>query len=399
MAEVAQKRAPIAGLDLLRFFAAMLVMVFHLAAASWAAPATATAQIVAGAAKYPELLNFTSSGYVGVEIFFVLSGVVIAYAAAAASPSTFLRNRMLRLYPAVWICAPLSTIVLWRYGVVSTHQFIRGYIDSALLLPFGPWADVVYWTLGIEMAFYAVIFGLLAIGSFGQITIVCSMIGSVSAAYWIVGWLAAPSFLMAHLWNRWLDLSLVTYGIYFALGILLYSMRTSGVSLIKIGFGTMLLVAAAIEIFYKARYAAIVFNSTLPATLPIVIFLAAMGAGIASLYWDARPGIARTLRFVGLATYPLYLIHDYCGAAVLQMTGGRLGINRFLSLGITLVVCVTTSMLIAAIAEPPIRQGFCSFLEIVSRLGRRLLRRAKNFELPLGCDGVPQVNSAARLEV
>ena len=376
--EAAQKHAPIAGLDLLRFLAATSVMLFHLGVASWALPAFLGTQIVAGAVKYPELLSFAWSGFVGVEIFFVISGVVIAYSAAEASASTFLRSRILRLYPAVWICAPLSTIALWGSGVESKHQLIRGFIDSALLLPFGPWADAVYWTLGIEMAFYGIIFALLAASSFEMIWIVCWVIGSVSAAYWIVGWFMAPSFLMTHLWDRWLDLSLVSYGIYFALGILLYLVRISGVSKKKIGFGATLLIAAAIEISYKARFAnvSMALNFTLPATVPIIIFFAAMGAAITSLYWNARPGPARALRVVGLATYPLYLIHDYCGAAVLQMIGGRLGINRLLSLGITIVLCVTASILIATIAEPLVRKQLRLFLEKVSGPGASMMQKS-----------------------
>ena len=358
-----QKNAPIAGLDFLRFLAATLVMSWHLGVASWALPDLPdffATQIVAGAVKYPEFFNF-ASGFVGVEIFFVISGVVITYSAATSSPYTFLRNRMLRLYPTVWICATLSTITLWGYGMESGRKLIHHYINSVLLLPFGPWVDAVYWTLGIEMSFYALIFGLLVVGAFGRIMVVCSVIGSVSAAYWI-GSLVIPSLPIQ---NWWLDLSLVNHGIYFALGILLYSVRTSGASLVKIGFSVILLVAAVIEISYKNYNHIILLNAPFSAILPISIFFIALGIAAMSIYWNVRPGTAHALRFVGLATYPLYLIHDYCGAAVLQMIGGHSEINRFFALGLTFIVCITASLLIAGIAEPPIRRGFGAVLEIV----------------------------------
>src|SRR5208283_5219313 len=66
---------------------------------------------------------------------------------------------------------------------------------------------------------------------------------------------------------------------------------------------------------------------------PIAIFLLALVAILASLRWRPNEATARRLRMAGLATYPLYLIHDVFGAAVLNRTSelrfaGRCGFVR-----------------------------------------------------------------------
>jgi peptidoglycan/LPS O-acetylase OafA/YrhL len=150
-------RKRVAGLDIIRFVAAALVMFYHLGT---------------GKEDFPELFGVSWSGFVGVEIFFVISGFAITYSAASASALSFLRSRIVRLYPAVWICATVSVATVWTFNLESPLHLLHGYFNSLVLFPFRPWADGVYWTLGIEMAFYAAIFCLLAVKSFHRISIV-----------------------------------------------------------------------------------------------------------------------------------------------------------------------------------------------------------------------------------
>lgn len=94
---------PLPGLDIIRFAAAAMVMVFHLGYWSWVSAGT-PAGIIAGRVAYPEL-SVLSCGWVGVEIVFVLSGFVIAYSPENASTISFVQGRSLRLAPAAWLCA------------------------------------------------------------------------------------------------------------------------------------------------------------------------------------------------------------------------------------------------------------------------------------------------------
>ena len=363
-------REPIAGFDIVRFAAAALVTIFHLGTETWAAPGTVAAKIVDGRAAFPELFSVTWSGFIGVEIFFVISGFVITYSATDAQ--SFLRSRIMRLYPAVWICATASVVAVWAFHLESPRHLLHSYANSMFLIPVAPWVDAAYWTLGIEMAFYAVIFFLLAAKAFHRIGIVCYLIGGASAAYWLLGSMLAPSFLSSHLWNRWVELSLISYGIYFALGILLHSARKSGFSLPLVGFGLVLLIAAGVEISYKVEYApnALIFPYALTKAVPITLFFVAVVAMVVSLGWKVSTPTARALRVLGLMTYPLYLIHNNFGAALLRLLVD-LDLNQFAALSVVVSLCLVFSFFVATVLEPPIRRFVKAVFDRAVELGAR----------------------------
>ena len=83
----------IVGLDVVRFVAATMVMVFHLAFWSWAGSGT-IAHLMPNLPAFPELTPVAWLGWVGVEIFFVLSGFVIAYSSEGSSAFAFFRSRL-----------------------------------------------------------------------------------------------------------------------------------------------------------------------------------------------------------------------------------------------------------------------------------------------------------------
>ena len=158
-------------LDLLRFGAALSVAVFHLMFWSWAWSSTGLPpgfeHYVAADVQFPSAAPFTWFGWVGVEIFFVISGFVIANSASKSSSGTkspateFLVGRALRLYPAVWVCATLTFMVLLVFASGSASEFILPYVRAMLLIPKGirgQWIDCIYWTLAAEMAFYGLVF-------------------------------------------------------------------------------------------------------------------------------------------------------------------------------------------------------------------------------------------------
>ncbi|WP_244482910.1 hypothetical protein [Mesorhizobium sp. Root102] len=78
--------------------------------------------------------------------------------------------------------------------------------------------DSVYWTLGIEIAFYAIVWILLRLGRFHQIEMVAVAIGLVSTLfrclYYPLDWADLAE-------ARTLDLLLVHHGVFFATGVML----------------------------------------------------------------------------------------------------------------------------------------------------------------------------------
>lgn len=222
-------RPTIAGLDIVRFGAAAMVMCFHLCSAeSLVKPDHVLMTLVGSQVTFPELYDETWFGWLGVEIFFVISGIVIVYSAEGSTAGAFLRSRVLRLYPAALVCATLTAATSLVLGITSYRRLLREYIDSITLFPISPWVDDVYWTLGIEMSFYTIILVILIVKRLHYIECVAVMLGVVSSAYWILNATVAPSLLREHIFNRALELSLVLYGCYFGIGVLTYAVVSAG---------------------------------------------------------------------------------------------------------------------------------------------------------------------------
>lgn len=108
------------------------------------------------------IYNLPVFGHFGVDIFFIISGFVMAkYALGKKKPDLkFLFERIVRIVPAYWLVTLL--IVLWMVQtgdalpwtkIVSSVLFLQ--LDSEFItIPILP----VGWTLNYEMTFYALVF-------------------------------------------------------------------------------------------------------------------------------------------------------------------------------------------------------------------------------------------------
>ncbi len=153
-----QKPQRFALVDALRGIAALWVVVFH---------AFAGQRLTKLEALLPDWSAWmVHNGYLGVTIFFVLSGFVIAHSlqrqsADASFVGWFMLRRLVRLGPPYW-ASLVVTIVIMRtgmpsFGVLLAHVF---YLQDLLRLP--PLSPI-YWTLPLEIQFYLMFALLLAI--------------------------------------------------------------------------------------------------------------------------------------------------------------------------------------------------------------------------------------------
>ncbi len=347
------------GLDLLRLFAALSVLVFH--AAYWPWPVRGAGR--GGLAVYPELVGLSWWGFAGVEIFFVVSGFVIAYSASRASPASFVRGRVLRLLPAAIACATVSALVAAALGLNRPLTLLLRWLSSILFNPLGPWVEPSYWTLGIEVAFYSLVFALLAAKRFRWIEGVMVVVAAVSAGVWVWRLLVELGLGLPQLppiRNRALELLLVPHGVYFATGALiwlgLFGRWTWGRTV-------WLLVAMAggyLGLYMNARD---VLADGLQQTrhLPPLIWAGAVFVMVASVRLDGAlqrfvsPPLAGVIRTIGLLTYPLYLLNYTVGTAFLVLLL-RLGFERYMALTMTIVSLVALAALITVAVEPALRR-------------------------------------------
>ena len=325
------------GLDLIRFGAATLVMMFHLAVVSWNLPNLSPNYGVAGAPQYPEL-DFLSIGWVGVEIFFVLSGLVIAQSANGKSAIRFARNRLGRLLPAVWICSTITLIVVLIFQMDPAGIAIPNYLRSLIIHRNGPWISGVYWTLAVETFFYGLIFLLLWFDAFKYIEKFAVLLGIYSSVYLVgvscFGWHPKSAHFLGQ------------HGCFFSLGILIWLCSEIGINLTRASFCAAFLVSGILEI-------CTISNGVLAGyhlwAAPI-IWLASLLAIILSIFlrWEGTNLTGQ----LGLMTYPLYLVHDQFGSGILRVS---IWTGKYFALGLATATMLLLSWIIVQ-AEPPIRR-------------------------------------------
>lgn len=358
------QKGHLAGIDILRFLAAALVMLFHLGFWSWR-PETSTPKLISGGAyAFPELGLFASASWVGVEIFFVISGFVIVYS-ATGSAGQFLRSRVLRLVPGAWLAAPLSAMLLVLVTDLSNAEIGTRLLRSMVFWPFGPWVDGVYWTLGIEIAFYGLIWLLLAVGGRRHLVSVLCLLGLASTLFWLAANIEpAASFVRWRADVRATELTLLPHGVFFAIGGLLWALlcdRGSRWLWVVVAVST---VGGLLEIAHVAEPRSALVGSALSTVLAQVMwFLGVVAVGVSVVY-QAKIGPALGsvwVRRLGLATYPLYLLHDVLGASVLFWASAA-GVSRWNALAAAIILSIVASVVIAAALEPVLRRWIANLI-------------------------------------
>ena len=108
-------------IDLLRFFAALSVVFFHYSFRGYAADGMSVM-------PYPLLAPGVKYGYLGVELFFMISGFVILMTVSGGSLRSFLISRAVRLYPAFWVCSTLTFLARILFGGERFTASISQYL-------------------------------------------------------------------------------------------------------------------------------------------------------------------------------------------------------------------------------------------------------------------------------
>jgi peptidoglycan/LPS O-acetylase OafA/YrhL len=347
--------------DLLRIIAAVAVVVFHYTFSAWMQGLTPVA--------FPLLGEVTRYGYLGVDLFFVISGFVVLLSAWGRSPRQFVVSRIVRLYPAFWVAVTLTAVVSVISGrfAVSLFQYLA---NLTMLNPAVNVAniDVVYWTLWAEIRFYLVVFVLAWIGLTR---------GRVLLALW--GWLALTGLMELGLLPGAADLLLQsTFSHYFIAGMAL--------SLVY-RFGMTWEIAAILLLAYaNAVYRGLAFASDVaarystgfhPLVIIVVIWTIFMVAVLIALKATAPLG-RPWFSVAGSLTYPLYLVHAHIGFVLLAWLGPLVspypGMKWVLVVGLIVGMGVLAYG-IHALVERPVAPRLKRALNRIARIPDRLARQ------------------------
>lgn len=284
-------------------------------------------------------------GFMAVSVFFVLSAFLTAYGNTEKStPIQFLIRRFSRLWPSFIVCASVTFLVtsffLPSRGVTWTDflgnmTMIPGMLGFELV-------DGAYWTLAYEIIFYILVSLILLAGLWKKRN-------KIFFVYVLMLFIAF--FLNDYLpfMNKVNVLIMSDYGQMFAVGIALETLLTSVPAdskekylavctcLLSLGY-TFLCRGMAYGIFMM-----VVVGMTIGA-----VKLHCIGGGSKRLIWTTRP-----LCFVSSISYPLYLLHQNIGYAILEELKKR-GILSGVHVFGVIAVMMVAAYLIHQMIEVPI---------------------------------------------
>ncbi|MEZ5460657.1 acyltransferase family protein [Dokdonella sp.] len=165
-------------------------------------------------------------GRIGVVAFFVISGFVIPFSTRPGVPGAgldFAIKRLFRIYPAYWLSIPAGAFAChWLWGKAFTTTDFLVNLTLMQDLAGVPPAIGLYWTLLVELAFYAICLVFLVTGNIRNYSRIAAFSGGLAliVLVWLIAqgqghtlffygitlWLVHLSIMsMATLFRAWYD--------------------------------------------------------------------------------------------------------------------------------------------------------------------------------------------------
>ena len=302
-------------LNLLRFFACINVVCAHFFVT------------LISLGYLPFFLDIVSPlaqyGYLGVNLFFLISGFVISLSSEGRTIREFAFARFIRLYPVFWVCVCITTLLAVFFN--SRDITLAQFLANLTMIPdaFGNYAyiDGVYWTLAIEMRFYFFIALLLWLRSYIKIDlqkgalflvsllvikILLSIVGSTSIFSQVI------SIFIVDYWSG--------YAAYFIAGMLFYGIYENRKTYLHYPALLLCYVVALGEALHRSYET----NNKIIVALYITLFfgmltLLSLKKINNSHFTFLGSQYTKILVLLGAVTYPLYLLHSSVIHALLDL--------------------------------------------------------------------------------
>ncbi|MFI8486939.1 acyltransferase family protein [Streptomyces rubrogriseus] len=253
----------------------------------------------------PTVFRFASYGWIGVEIFFVISGFVICMSCWGRTPRQFFVSRVIRLYPAYWFAVLFTTAALIAVPGVWERLRLREVLLNLTMLQSGsgvPNVDGVYWTLWSELRFYLLFLVVVAMGlTYRRVVVFCCVWGAVAMPAPVA---RLPLLeLVANPDGAW----------YFIAGLALYLMHRFGQDLLLWGILAMAWLMGQLELGNRIEDVERVsgWRGSVAIFTVFLLFMVAVALGYTDrIRW-------KWLVTAGAMTYPLYLVHYAAGTALI----------------------------------------------------------------------------------
>jgi peptidoglycan/LPS O-acetylase OafA/YrhL len=294
-------------LDLLRALAIMAVLVFHYTFRGAAGDDGFTTF------SLPALAPFAKYGYLGVQLFFVISGFVIAYSAENRGAIEFGIARIARIYPCFIICMTLTFLITLMLGAPRFETGLTHWAANLVIAApslHKPFMDGAYWSLVYEVTFYGWVVLLLMAGWFRK---------HLDAI--VVAWLALAA-LNYELHSSVLQhIFLTDESGFFAAGLVLHEMYRGRRDLtvrLLLALASIIAIGQSLELvqWYRDHFHVAYSDGVVTVLSLCAIALVALVLRMRSLPLPSRAVVA-----AGGITYPLYLLHQNIGYMIFNRVG------------------------------------------------------------------------------
>ncbi|WP_078972263.1 acyltransferase family protein [Streptomyces sp. WM6368] len=294
----------LAVLDGVRLLAALGVLFYHYfaLASAWGEPPEGI---------FPLAHRFAVYGWLGVEIFFLVSGFVICMSAWGRTVGDFAVSRVSRLFPAYWAAVVFTSLVLFAWPEVRRVEAFSDVVVNLSMLQGGigvPNIDDAYWTLFVELKFYLLFAIVVMRGvTYRNCVLFC--------AAWTLAGVVAPT----------ADSGVLSFfaapasSPYFIAGIGFHLMR-------RFRPNAVLWAVVGVQFLLAQHHvhARMISNLGRDATVqtppwPAHLIIALGFALMAAIALGALDGVRwRWLPHAGALTYPLYLVHMMAGLTLIH---------------------------------------------------------------------------------
>lgn len=306
---VRQGKRRLIELDALRGIGAITVVLFHLT--------TRFPQVFPGVDHVP--FSFWAGEY-RVLLFFAISGFAIFFTLERiGTVADFAVNRFSRLFPAYWATLPIVLAFVWLGDVERLQISPMAALANITMLQgflYLPAIDGAYWTLTVELGFYASMTGLwLMLGKkFDHLEPM------------LLPWLALKGlmFVWEGMPSRVAMLLVLQFVPYFIIGILFYRIWSGQ----RRWHRQMPYFAAALLTLLLTDK----IDMFLAGCALVITFAATLGGALRFL-------TVRPILWFGAISYPLYLVHENIGFVILLKAQGA-GLDHWSALALALGVIV-----------------------------------------------------------
>jgi peptidoglycan/LPS O-acetylase OafA/YrhL len=295
-------------LDLLRAVAVFAVLIFHYGFRGAAGADGFTA------ISLPALAPYAKYGFLGVQMFFVISGFVIAYSTEQRSAIEFAIARVSRIYPGFLVCMTLTFLMTLAFGAPHFQvTFVQWLANFAIVAPAvkQPFMDGAYWSLVYEITFYAWVAALMMFRWYRRGVDVI-----------VLAWMALAVANQELGSGILLRLFLTDQSGFFAAGLLLYEMHRGRRDLTVKLLLALAAVVAVGQSLQSAGWNRSHYGVAYENWIVAAIALSAITAVALAVRVHRVPLPASVVFAIGGITYPLYLLHQNVGYIVFNRLEG-----------------------------------------------------------------------------